>query len=249
MRDLFLELFKNRRKWIWLVVGAMVGLQLIWGVWNLSRMDETDLAQGWMYCLYQNPLLNSIIMPVLTAVIASRLCDMEHKGQTFRLIRTLQPAGKLFDMKFLSSTVYIFSAILLQLIGILLLGYIGRFTDSFPVSRFLDYFLSCTFVSLTILLLQQVLSLLWSNQLVSLTVGLLGSFAGLFSLFLPREFQYLLLWSYYGVLMPVGMDWDKTTNMATLYWQPVNWFGYGLLILLFFMIYFLGRYLFIRKEV
>ena len=191
IRALSVEFRKTRYRKIWMIVAALIGFQFLWAFWGFWDMDVHDLQQGWMTCLYQFPVLNAIMMPVITAVIASKLSDVEHKGQTFRLLETLIPAGRLFNAKFLCGAFYILSVTLLQLATILLLGYFAGFTGPVPLAQ-MGYHLFFTFcVSITLLLLQQVLSLLFVNQMVSLSVGLIGGFAGLFTMYLPQQFQCL----------------------------------------------------------
>lgn len=248
MKALTVEFYKTRRRKVWLVVAALIGVQLMWSFWGISRMDASDLQQGWMFFLYQFPLLNSIIMPVVAAVVASRLCDVEHKGQTLRLLGTVMPKGRLFDAKFLNGAVYMLAAVGLQILVMLMVGKTKGFEGEAPVTMFVYYLLSTTAVNLTILLLQQVLSLLFVNQMIPFSVGVMGAFLGLFSLFFPQGFQKFILWSYYGVLMTVGMDWDRATRFTNFYWTPVDWPGLLILAVVFCGIYAVGRTLFIRKE-
>jgi len=248
MKTLLLEFYKTRRRRVWLVIAALIAVQALWSFWGLSRMAAHDLEQGWQFCLFQFPLLNSIMMPVIAAVTASRLCDVEHKGQTFRLLGTVMPIGRLFDAKFLCGAAYMLAAVVLQMILIFIAGYITGFTESIPLTMFGYYFLFTSAVNLTILLLQQALSLLITNQMVSLTVGLIGAFFGLFSLFFPQGFQKFAVWGYYGVLMFVRMDWDRATRITDFYWVPVDWAGLILLGVQFVVIYIAGRALFSRKE-
>jgi len=212
-------------------------------------MDAHDLAQGWLFFLYQFPLLNSIMMPVIAAVVASRICDIEHKGQTIKLLNTLMPPQRLFAAKFLCGATYMLAASILQLVVIIAVGYIIGFKGNPPLDKLLYYLLFTTAVNLTVLLLQQVLSLQFKNQMVPLSVGIIGSFAGLFILYFPPSFARFILWGYYGVLMLVGMDWDRVTRITDFYYIPVNWAGFIILAVIFSAIYIIGRTLFMRKEV
>lgn len=242
------EFKKTKRRKIWLIVTALIGVQLLWAFWGFGDMNERELRQGWMLCLYQFPVLNAIMMPVITAVIASRLSDIEHKGETFRLLNTVMPAGILFDAKFLCGSCYIISLTILQVGAIFLTGHVKGFTEPAPLVSLGYYFLFTLGVSLTLLLFQQVLSLLFANQMVPLSIGLLGGFAGLFIMYLPPQLAKLLLWGYYGVLMLVGMNWERETRIIDFYWTPIDWTGFFMLIGAFLIIYGLGRILFIRKE-
>ncbi|MDD3890191.1 MAG: ABC transporter permease [Syntrophomonadaceae bacterium] len=248
MKTLAMEFYKTRRRKIWLVVVALISVQLCWAGWSFNNMDARDLTQGWMCCLYQFSLLNCIMMPMLAAVMASRLSDVEHKGQTFKLLETVIPAGRLFDAKFLCGAVYMMVAVVLQLTAIVISGYLKGFAGEVPISQFGYYLLFTLAVSLTILLLQQVLSLLFANQMIALTMGVIGAFAGLFTMFFPQSIQRLILWGYYGVLMLVGMDWDRATRICDYYWAPINWTGFYLLLFAFGVIYLVGRILFVKKE-
>jgi hypothetical protein len=243
------EFRKIRGRKVWLIVAAMIFVQLLWALWSVRGMDAHDLSQGWMFCLYQFPLLNSIMMPVIAAVVASRLCDIEHKGQPFRLLETIMPASRLFDAKFLCGAVYILAAVLVQVAVIIAVGYASGFGGDAPYDKLLYYLLFTVSVSLAILLLQQVLSLLFVNQMIPLAFGLVGGLAGLYLMFFPQALAKLVLWGYYGVLMYVGMDWDRTTRITDFHYVSVDWSGFIALIVMFCVIYIAGRALFVRKEV
>ncbi len=248
IKALAMEFQKIRRRKVWAIVAALISVQILLALWGVDRMDAHELSQGWMHFLYQFPILNSIMMPVMAAVVASRLCDIEHKGQTLKLLHTVMPAGRLFAAKFLCGALYMLAAALLQIMVIVSAGLVIGFEGSPPLDKLLYYLLFTTAVNLTILLLQQVLSLLFRNQMIPLTVGIIGSFAGLFIMFFPQNLGRFLLWGYYGVLMFVGLDWDRATRIADFYYVPVDWTGFSILAIMFCMIYIIGRALFIRKE-
>jgi hypothetical protein len=244
-----MEFAKTRRRRVWLTVALLVGVQLLWVAWGASRMDVQDLAQGWLHLLYQFPILNSIMMPVVAAVLASRLSDIEHRGQTLRLMETIIPAGRLFDAKFLCGAAYLLAATLAQVLLMWGAGQAKGFVGQPPADLWGWYTLSTMAVNLALLLVQQGLSLLVVNQMVSLSVGLVGALIGLFSLYLPMTFQRFVLWSYYGVLMNVRMDWDPATRIIELYRVPMDWAGLAGLVTIFCALYLVIRTLFVRQEV
>ncbi|WP_088186872.1 ABC transporter permease [Desulfosporosinus sp. FKA] len=248
IQALTIEFQKIRRRRVWAIVAVMISVQILWLLWSVGRMDVHDLSQGWMNILYRFPLLNSIMMPVIAAVVSSRLCDIEHKGQTFKLLNTVMPARRLFAVKFLCGALYMLVLVFLQLAVIVAVGYAAGFEGNPPVDKLFYYLLSTASVNLTILLLQQVLSFLFKNQMISLTVGIIGSFAGLFLMFFPQSFSRLVLWGYYGVLMFVGLNWDRETRISNFYYTPFDWSGFLTLTVMFCVIYIIGRALFIRKE-
>lgn len=249
MKAVAMEFNKVRRRKVWLIVALMISVQLVWALWAFRNMNALDLKQGWQYCLYRFPMLNAIMVPVIAAVVASRLSDVEHKGNTLKLLKTIMPAGQLFDAKFLCGSVYILAAVVLQVLIMVISGHLKGFEGAVPVSRLGYYLLFTTAVSLTILLLQQVLSLLFANQMVPLTVGLIGGFAGLFIMFFPQNLERFILWGYYGVLMFVRLDWQQATRICHYYWSPIDWTGFITLVVIFCAIYIIGRSLFVRKEI
>lgn len=248
IKALTVEFRKIRRRRVWAIVAALIFVQMLWSLRGIQRMDAHDLFQGWLFFLYQLPLLNSIIMPVIAAVVASRLCDIEHKGQTLKLLNTVMPARRLFNAKFLCGALHMLATVLLQLLVIVAVGKVAGFEGNPPYDKLLYYLLFTTSVNLTILLLQQVLSLMFKNQMIPLTVGIMGSFAGLFIMFFPQSLERFLLWGYYGVLMFVGMDWDRAARITEFHYVPVDWGGFIALTIMFFGIYIIGRTLFVRKE-
>lgn len=248
MKALLAEFQKTRKRKIWVIIAALIAVELLWLLWAFRKMDNTELAQGWKRFMYQLPLLNALIMPVVAAVTASRLCDIEHKGNTFKLLHTFLPAGKIFDAKFICGALYMLAAVLLQ-VGVMIgYGNLKGFTEPFPSLMLAYYLLFVASVSLTLYLIQQVLSLLFRNQMAALTVGLLGGLFGLFSMFFPQWLQKLIPWGYYGVLMVVNMTWDEATRVSTFQWIPANWSGFFILIVVFVIVYAIGRSAFVRKE-
>lgn len=243
-----LEFYKTRHRRIWLIVSAMIFVQMLWSIWGVGRMDARELSQGWMYFVYKFPLLNSIMMPVIAAVVASRLSDVEHKGQTLKLLNTVMPAGRLFTAKFICGALYLFAVVLLQIVVMVVTGCIAGFVGNPPLDKLLLYLLFTLAVTLTILLLQQVLSILFTNQMISLCVGLIGGLTGLFTMFFPQGLARLILWGYYGVLMLVGMNWDAGTRIMDYHYTPVDWGGFVTLTVAFCALYIIGRALFVRKE-
>jgi len=249
MKAFIVEFEKIRRRRNWLFVFLLILVEILWSIWAVSRMDDQDLQQGWFFTMYQFPLLNSIVMPLIAAVVASRLSDIEHKGQSFRLLRTIQPAGSIFDAKFLCGAVFMWACALLQTLMIVIIGCIAKFKGVIPFTMLGEFLLFTISVDVTILLLQQTLSLLFNNQMVSLSVGLIGAFSGLFSMYLPLTFQKFLIWSYYGVMMFIRMDWNHETRVTNFYAIPVDWTAMIFLLIFFMLIYIIGRYLFVKKEI
>ena len=75
-------------------VASLVAMQGLWLAWAVRGMDAAEAAQGYLGCLYQLPMMNAIVMPVAAAVLVCRLCDMEHRGDAFKQLFTMQAGAR-----------------------------------------------------------------------------------------------------------------------------------------------------------
>ena len=62
----------------------------------IRASSPEELANGYSALLYSIPVIEAILLPVMMAVLASRLWDMEVKGNTAKLRYTLQTRRSLF---------------------------------------------------------------------------------------------------------------------------------------------------------
>lgn len=248
IRHLHAEQIKARRRHVWAVTAALGLLLCLWGTFNYRNADAQDLAQGYSELFYQLPLLNTILLPLGLAVIASRLCDWEIKGNTLKLLCTLQKKGQLYDCKLLVGFKHLFFIAFMETAGILAAGAYFHFTEKLKISLLALHFMTLFAASAFVYVLQQTLSLLWKNQLAPLVVGLIGSFAGLFSLYFPKEISRLIPWSYFCQFTPLLMDWNRETREIHFY--PAK---FPMALFLGFLaatvsVYIIGKLLFLRKE-
>ena len=88
MITLRLEFQKIKRKKIGLTMAAFMGILFAWLFWATSNPTERELHQGWLAHLQTQPLLCAIMMPTIMSVLASRLADIEHKGNTYKQLKT-----------------------------------------------------------------------------------------------------------------------------------------------------------------
>lgn len=247
--QLSVEQKKVKYRKIWMIAVGVVFLQFIWSAWTFGKADERLLSQGYRYLLYEMPVLNAVFMPVLMAVIASRLCDAEVKGDTFKLLFTMQKSGTLFDCKLVFGIRYVLLVVFLQAVMIIADGIVFDFTETMDIKLLLIYCAATFIVNVVVLVVQQFLSLTAQNQILPLCVGLAGSFLGLFSLFFPRAIQMFVLWGYYAMFMPLEMHYDKAARVMSFSDTPLN-LGLMLAFAAAGVILYAGmKYLFVRREV
>lgn len=187
----------------------------------------------------------------MIAMLGSRLCDAEVKGDTLKLLCTMEKKGRLFDMKVLTGAVYLAVFVLLQTVQIFLTGRLYGFPGAAKPVWYVYFMLQVYTVSMLILVLQIILSFFFENQILPLAAGRFGSFVGLFSWFFPsgHPVKYLFLWAYYSELCFMGQDWDSVTRISTFYDVPFPFPVLGLVLVLLLAGYLAGKQLFLRKEI
>ena len=107
LREWKTEWMKLRRRKVELLLLAFLGFTFLWCAWILSDADAEALEDGYRWIFSNLSIINTILLPTMLAMLASRICDMEIKGNTLKLICTMENKGRLFDMKFLTGSLYL----------------------------------------------------------------------------------------------------------------------------------------------
>lgn len=250
VREWKVEWMKTRYRGIGCIVLAFFGLIVLWSFWALHDIPRSQVEDGFRMLFMQIPLMDTILMPTMIAMLASRLCDAEVKGSTLKLLCTLEKKGRLFDLKLLTGACYLTLFTAGQVGLILAESAFHSFVRPLEPVQLLYFVLQIYTVSLGILLLQVILSFHFENQILPLAAGILGSFVGLFSwYFSDGMLKKCILWGYYSELCFIIMDWDPKTRIVTYYDAPFDWLAFGILLAVLAAGYGAGRWLFLKKEV
>lgn len=250
MKSFLTEIKKTKGRLVWGVPLGVLLLDFVWMYWIFSRSKEPELAQGYYQLMMNLPLVNTVTVPVMAAVIASRLCDMENKGNTWKMLCTLQEKSRIYFNKFLLGGMYIFGFSLLQLCMIVFLVKLYHVPQRMQAEQLAYFFCATLITSLVLLLLQEILSLMMENQLYPLFIGIIGTFIGLFSWFFPNlPFRYMIPWGYYCVGCTINNTWNKATRVVHFYTVPFSCAWFAVLLCFAAVLYLYGRNLVLRKEV
>ncbi len=249
MKLLGLEFFKCRRRKVVLVCATVLGTELAWFGAYLTRQDASDLVQGWMLLFYNLAMIDAIILPISVATLASRNCELEHKGATLKLLETMAPPGRLYLAKLSWGALVLAVLLTVRSVLFLAMGVAAEFDGAVPLGRSVMSTLLSWAVSMMIYALQQGLSLRFANQAAALVCGIFGSFIGIMSMLFPPALVRCVPWGYYGLMALARMEWDPDTRFTQFFWQwpqPLDLVLLALWAALFFIV---GRTLFVRKEV
>ena len=207
-----------------LLLCLLVPLIMILWVGGLAPSDPEELANGYSALLYSIPVIEAILMPVLMAVLASRLWEIEVKGSMPKFLYTLQERRSLFAGKAAFGLLEILLVTLLETGAAVLLGIVHGYTEAFPTEQ-LVYLFVCTLAVDAMLFFGEFLLMLWvGNPLPALCVGIVGALVGLFSAFMPPLVSYFVPFGYYIPLSAYEVaNWDKATHTVTYGTRPFNW--------------------------
>ncbi len=251
MTALRMEIWKSRRRWLWLICAALLAVELLWIFWAFHHPGEQDRQKGWLYLLYNMPLLNGVLFPVIGGTLASRVADVEHKGNTLKLLETLQTEARLFHAKLLLGMLYLLTIVVLQIVMILGMGVFYGFYGRPVLLDYVQYALFLFTACFAVYAFQLVLSMTVKNQVVPLCIGLAGSFIALLLMFLPYPLPRLLCgpYGFFGALSLVYMkDWNRDTRIFQLVRIPTPWGSFAVLLVWMVVIYLVGRIVLHRKE-
>ena len=219
MRTLYAELKKSRRRHNLLVAVCISLFVLLWAT-QTGGTGEGRLEQGYSALFYAVPVMNTVVMPLGTAVLASRLWDLESKGKTCRMLLTLQSRKDLFWGKAVVALLQILLIGLMESVGILALGKHFGFTEPRDWGQFWWLAVGTFAVNFMLFFLWLFLSIRFDNQVPTLAAGMVGSLSGLFAAFMPSLVSYFLPWGYYIPLGTVRMDWNRETRIVRYYPAP-----------------------------
>lgn len=249
MKLFITELKKIRRRHIGMLFTANLIIDFVWMHWAMDG-SKYVYNQEYDYLLLSLPLINAIFLPVILAATASRLCDIELKGNTLKMLCTMEPRQSIFHTKLLIGTVYLLLFSLAQTAMIPILGGMLSAGQEMPIARICLFCISTFGVSLVLFLIQQSVSLLSANQLFPLFLGVGGSFVGVFTWFFPQlPLRYMLPWGYYCVVLTVNMYYDYATRDVTYYSTPfptvffLGFMAFGI------PVYIIGKKLFMSREI
>ncbi len=107
MRLFRVELYKTRHRLLWLLpVSVPFALLMLCATNSYLRKPEVS-GSGYYTVLFHYTMYNTIFLPLILAALASRICDAENKGNTYKLLCTMQQKHSLFHVKLLLGALYI----------------------------------------------------------------------------------------------------------------------------------------------
>ena len=213
MKYLCLELYKLKRRKVFLTFFLILGMELLFIFSNygnnsnfLSMISDPN-APAWEDLIIGPAAMNGLFFPMLAAVVASRICDMEHKGNTWKLLEcNNESRNTIWLCKFTLVAALMLTAILIQVFVIVAYGNAVRIVQPLPVKTLLDYTVGTIMVTFVVVIIQVFFSLVFANQLIPMSIGMIGALIGFISTLLPAGIRNVLIWGNYAELMVLGQN-------------------------------------------
>ena len=162
MSHFITELKKIHRRHIGMLFTATWIIDFIWMYWAMGRGltgSRFLTGQEYYYLLLTLPIINAIFLPTILASAASRLCDIELKGNALKMLCTMEPRHSIFHTKLLVGTLYVLLFSLAQTAMIpLLCTILPTKQTEMPLTNVLIYGITTFGVSMVLLIIQQSLS-------------------------------------------------------------------------------------------
>lgn len=214
IKTLGLEYFKIRRKKIWIMITLFLGVEMLWAFKSISRSIVSNPDDAiWESVIFIASSMNGLFMPIISAIVVSRICDMEHKGATWKmLVATDVSRGHLYAAKYICTNSLLLFGILVQTVLMIVFGLIKDFPGAPPIDSLLGFIGGTLLTTLAVTALQQWISFSIKNQAFALCLGMLGGFIGMTAGFFPAAIRHIFIWSYYLDLSPVTFLYAESSN-------------------------------------
>ena len=213
MKYLCLELYKLKRRKVFLTFFLILGMELLFIFSNygnnsnfLSMISDPN-APAWEDLIIGPAAMNGLFFPMLAAVVASRICDMEHKGNTWKLLEcNNQNRKSIWFCKFTIVSTLMMLAIFIQAFTIIVYGNSVGIVQPLPARTLLGFVLGTAMITFVVVTIQVFFSLVCINQLIPMSIGMVGALIGFISTLLPPGIRNILIWGNYAELMVLGQD-------------------------------------------
>lgn len=213
MKYLWLELYKLKHRKVFLTFLVILGVELLFVFSNYGNnknflnMVSDPAAPAWEDLIIGPAAINGLFFPILAAVIASRICDMEHKGNTWKLLEcNNQNRRSIWFCKFTIVSTLMMLAIFIQAFIIIAYGNSVGIVQPLPVRTLLGFVLGTVMITFVVVTIQVFFSLVCTNQLIPMSIGMIGALIGFISTLLPPGIRNILIWGNYAELMVLGQD-------------------------------------------
>ncbi|WP_159887993.1 ABC transporter permease [Paenibacillus puerhi] len=249
INTLGLEYFKIRRKKIGIMMTFFIAAEILWAFMSASMSIARNPDHAvWESVFFSISSMNGLFMPIISAIVVSRICDMEHKGSTWKmLVATNVSRGRLYAAKYICINSLLLYGILAQAALMIAFGVSKDFPGEPPIHLLTRFIGGALLTTLAVTALQQWISLAIKNQAFALCLGMMGGFIGMTAGLFPPYARHMLIWSYYLDLSPVTLLYAESSTTYMV--QPMGFGIIAAVVVMAFLFYSAGSLHVTRQEI
>lgn len=224
---LILEVHKLRRlgmiQFVALLVLGVSGLTAI-GIWipELQLIPHHSVTQDWAALLYNYSFITVMISPWAISVLSSKQIEIEHDANGWNFTRSVGLSRlNLCFAKMMMVTALIAIALIAQTIAVLIVGLIAGLEGDIGLIHWSLYTFYLIILNMAFVGLHIYLSTATENQLISVGVGVLGSFISIYWFLQPSPYALLMPWGYYASISHVRVVDHEAVFIHPNLWIPI----------------------------
>lgn len=249
MKSISLEFFKLKHKHLFLMITLLISVEIAWAFISVSMsISRNPSTVGWKDIIMTIASMNGLFLPIISAVVASRICDMEHKGNTWKLLISASvKRSYIYAAKYTCACLLLLYASVIQVFAIAVFGTVNSFEHPLPFFLLLRFLGGTMLTSIVIIALQQWVSLAVKNQSFALCLGMIGGFIGMTADLFPAMILPLFIWSYYTGLCPV--TYSYLNNSMSFVTRNIETYLVVVVVLIGTLVYAVGSIHVSRQDV
>ena len=211
-----LEFRKAKGKHTWLLFLALLGINMAYLFLSMRQTDTKMLSSAWEQTLFSIPPINTLFLSVVMAILSSGAYDIEHKGNTWNLLQTMQSRQSIFLGKTLYGLIWLILFGALQGISMIAVSKYLRFIGVLPISKIIIAVFSEIISGMVVYQIGCLLALLFPSQFAALSINLGGTLAGFFLMFVTD--RPATPWSLLVALRVVDMKYQESDASVSYEW-------------------------------
>lgn len=186
-----------------ILAGVLLSSGQLYYLFKTNRFHD-PMVSPWPALLMTLSVICTMLWPMLAAILASQIVDIEHESNGWMLAQMSGlRRGDLCRRKLLTLIPVIVLFVVAQFgLHISLARAVGA-DNSINITAWGVFATSVLIVAVVLVALQICVSAWWENQAIGIALGVVGSFLGVFALFMPPLFAHLIPWGYFAVSLPV----------------------------------------------
>ncbi|EQB90219.1 hypothetical protein J2Z44_001766 [Clostridium punense] len=196
MELLKIDFLKVKKNFIWkfiilvpFITAILVHFLIILQFKSLNELCRSQSVNGWIVLIGQNsgPALWPSLIAIIIMIISITIYQIEFKGNSFNA-QVCFPVSrsKVFIAKFMVIFTFVFIVIVLNILGLIVVGIYNHVTNPFPLFSYIKYLLAQCCSVMGIIAISNWISSLYKNPMIPYIVGVFGF---VFGLILPHEFR------------------------------------------------------------